>query len=88
MRKIDVIRERLEQALSPVQLKILDESAHHAGHSGATPEGETHFRVEIISKHFEGLSRVARHRLVYAALDGVFSEGLHAIEIYTKTPGE
>jgi BolA protein len=88
MRKVEIIRARLEKALSPLQLKILDESAHHAGHAGATPEGETHFNVEIVSKQFEGLNRVARHRLVYAALDGAFSEGLHALAVHTKAPGE
>ena len=88
MRKIDRIRERLENALGPLQLKILDESSHHAGHSGAAPGGETHFRIEVVSIKFEGLSRVARHRLIYSALDGAFNEGLHALEIYAKAPGE
>ena len=88
MRKTDVIRERLETALSPLQLKILDESAHHAGHAGASDSGETHFRVDIMCKQFEGISRVDRHRLVYKALDNAFTEGLHALEIHTHAPGE
>ncbi len=88
MRKIDVIRDRLEQALHPLQLKILDESAHHAGHVGANSGGESHFLLEITCKQFEGLSRVARHRLVYTALAGAFDEGLHALQIRTRAPGE
>ena len=88
MHKIDAIRTQIETALHPLQLKILDESAHHAGHEGANASGETHFRVEVMCKQFEGLSRVARHRLVYAALGNAFDEGLHALEIHTRAPGE
>lgn len=88
MRKIEVIREKLEQALAPLKLKILDESSHHAGHSGAGDAVETHFRIEIVSHKFDGITRVARHRLVYAALQGAFDEGLHALEVYARAPGE
>jgi BolA family transcriptional regulator, general stress-responsive regulator len=88
MRKTDLIRQRLEDTLHPLQLKIVDESLHHAGHEGMDPHGESHFRVEIMSRQFEGLSRVERHRKVYAALDGLFEEGLHALQIFTKTPNE
>ena len=83
---------RLETTLSPVRLKILDESAHHAGHvgggMGGGTNGETHYRVEITCKQFEGLSQVERHRMVYKALATHFTEGLHALEIYTKAPDE
>lgn len=83
-----IIREKLETALSPLQLRILDESAHHAGHAGAREGGSSHFRVEIISSQFAGLNRVARHRLVYQALGDAFSQGLHALQIIAKAPGE
>jgi BolA protein len=88
MRKMDRIREQLEIALAPQHLKILDESAHHAGHVGVGPGGETHFRIEITCHQFVGLSQVERHRMVYKALNNAFAEGLHALEIYTKAPGE
>ncbi len=88
MRRSELIRTHLEQALEPVVLKILDESAHHAGHSGAPQGGESHFRIEVVSPRFEGLTRVARHRLVYEALAGTFDEGLHALAIIAKAPGE
>lgn len=88
MRKTDVIREQLEAALTPLQLKVLDESAHHAGHAGSSPVGETHFAIDIVSRRFENLSRVERHRLVYQALSGLFENGLHAVQIKTRAPGE
>ena len=88
MRRTDRIRQQLEVALSPQHLKILDESAHHAGHVGGGPGGETHYRIEITCPQFTGISQVERHRMVYKALASVFSEGLHALEIYTKAPGE
>ena len=72
----------LRQALQPTLLEVIDESADHAGHSGANAEGHgTHFRVRIASPRFEGRSRVARHRLVYDALHIFIAQGLHAIAI-------
>lgn len=83
-----LIRERLIAALSPETLEIIDESAAHAGHSGARPGGETHFRVTIVSAAFAGKSRVDRHRAVNAALAEAFAQGLHALAIDAKAPGE
>ncbi len=88
MRRADLIREKLEAALEPLEIRILDESLRHAGHAGANPGGESHFNLEIISHKFDGLSRVARHRLIYKALEGAFDEGLHALHIVAKAPGE
>ncbi|MFM8858778.1 MAG: BolA family protein [Methylocystis sp.] len=56
------ITEKLTQGLSPVSLKVIDESHHHAAHGHHHAEGETHFRVEVISEKFEGKSRIDRHR--------------------------
>ncbi|MDQ0082170.1 MULTISPECIES: BolA family transcriptional regulator [Variovorax] len=76
------IEAALREALSPTQLEVIDESAAHAGHSGANAEGRgTHFRVRIASPLFEGKPRVARHRLVYDALQVFIAQGLHAIAI-------
>ncbi|MGH6627065.1 MAG: BolA family protein [Burkholderiaceae bacterium] len=73
---------RLQQALAPTQLEVLDESADHAGHVGANASGfGTHFRVRIASPLFTGRSRVARHRLVYDALQDFIDQGVHAIAI-------
>lgn len=72
----------LLQALAPTQLEVLDESAAHAGHAGANGLGHgTHFRVRIVSPRFEGLNRVAAHRLVYDALQPWIAAGLHALAI-------
>ncbi|MDN6885940.1 BolA family protein [Variovorax sp. CAN2819] len=72
----------LRQALAPTALEVIDESAAHAGHAGANAEGRgTHFRVRIASPLFEGKPRVARHRLVYDALQIFIAQGLHAIAI-------
>lgn len=88
MSKADIIRERLESGLAPLSLKIFDESGHHAGHSGAPAGGDSHFQLEIVSEKFAGLSRVARHRLIYQALGDAFDQGLHALRIDARAPGE
>ncbi len=76
--------ERLQQRLQPSVLDVIDESAAHAGHAGSngTAYG-THFRVRIASPFFTELSRVARHRLVYDALQDFIAQGVHAIAIET-----
>ena len=72
----------LRQRLSPEQLEVLDESYKHAGHAGANGTGfGTHFRVRIASPMFQGKARVARHRLVYDALQDFIDQGVHAIAI-------
>lgn len=88
MKKTDIIRAKLETAIAPLQLKIADESAKHAGHAGARAGGETHFRIEIVAEKFNGLTSIARHRMVNEALKDLFSDGLHALEIQAKSPGE
>lgn len=86
---------RLTEALSPSELTILDESDRHAGHAGvrtgpghAAGIGGTHYRVKIVSPKFAGLNRVARHRLVYDLLPAEFADGLHALALNAKAPGE
>jgi len=82
------IRAKLTQALAPSAIVIEDESHRHAGHAGARPGGETHFRVEIVSSAFTGKSRVERQRLVYAALAGELANQIHALSLITRTPEE
>ena len=78
------LQARLEELLAPTQLEVLDESAAHAGHAGADGTGAgTHFRVRIASPLFTGKPRVARHRLVYDALQVFIDRGLHALAIET-----
>lgn len=76
------IEAQLRSALNPSVLKVIDESAAHAGHSGANGLGYgTHFRVRIGGPAFVGVSRVAQHRLVYDALRDFTAAGLHALAI-------
>ena len=73
---------RLRSVLTPTQLEVIDESWQHAGHAGAGDTGlGTHFRVRIASPLFDGKPRVARHRLVYDALQEFIDRGVHAIAI-------
>ena len=75
------IRDILTRTFAPETLEVTDDSARHAGHAGAAPEGETHFNVRITSAKFAGLSRVARQRAINKALAQEFETGLHALSI-------
>ncbi len=76
------IHARLTERLQPTALKVIDESAAHAGHAGASASGQgSHMRVCIASPMFTSLSRVQRHRLVYDALQDFIDQGLHALAI-------
>ena len=80
------LQDTLQQALAPTALEVQDDSHLHAGHAGAL-EGR-HFSVRVVSPLFDGLSRVARHRLVYDAARSLIAEGIHALAIDARTPAE
>jgi BolA protein len=82
----DDIQAVLQAALAPDDLQVQDDSHLHAGHAGAN-EGR-HFSVLICSSRFKGLSRVARHRLVYDSLGSLAAQGVHALAIVARAPGE
>ena len=82
---VEQIRERLQQALDPSALDVLDEGHKHAGHAN---DGKGHFHVRIVSAAFEGQMSIKRHRLIYAALQGLMDNGIHALSIDAKAPGE
>ncbi|HLJ62646.1 MAG TPA: BolA family protein [Stellaceae bacterium] len=88
MRVADRVRLKLTEALAPERLVLTDESHRHAGHAGARPEGETHFHIEIVSRHFHGQNRIARQRLVYALLADELAGPIHALALTTRTPEE
>lgn len=88
MRIRSAIESKLNAALAPERLEVIDDSASHAGHAGAHPEGESHFKVVVVSAAFEGKSRVERQRLVYGALADEMSDHIHALELKTQTPAE
>jgi len=76
------------QSLSPTRLDLEDESARHAGHAGAAPGGNTHWRLRIESPAFAGKPTVARHRMVYQALGDLMQHPIHALAISAWSPGE
>lgn len=84
----DWITEALTRDLAPTFVTVEDESHQHAGHSGWREGGETHFRIDVVSAAFAGKSRVERHRIVNTALAGAFEQGLHALAIKARAPGE
>jgi BolA protein len=83
-----LIEQTLTERFAPDQLDVTDESHQHHGHAGWREGGETHFRLDIVSQAFSGKSRVDRHRLVNEALAGAFAQGLHALAIKARAPGE
>ncbi|MFM8510525.1 MAG: BolA family protein [Betaproteobacteria bacterium] len=78
------IEQALVLALAPIELEVVDDSHLHAGHAGAREGG--HYTVRILSDRFDGLGRVARHRLVYDALQGLIPRGIHALAIQARSP--
>ena len=90
------IEENLQTALNPQRLEIINESHLHAGHHHTSDghhaqfdgEGETHFRVRIVSEAFAGKSRLDRHRAINAVLKPQLDAGLHALAIEASAPGE
>jgi BolA family transcriptional regulator, general stress-responsive regulator len=88
MRIAALIRQRLTAALAPSHLALVDQSAKHAGHAGARPEGESHFQLTIVSEAFAGRSRIERQRLVFAALGDLMQTDVHALSITALTADE
>ena len=82
-----MVRERLYQDLGAEIVEVDDQTHLHAGHSGAAAGG-SHFEVVVISKAFEGLATLARHRLVYQAVGDAMTQDIHALSIKAYTPGE
>jgi BolA family transcriptional regulator, general stress-responsive regulator len=82
------IEARLRDALNPQQLAVIDDSEKHRGHAGHDGSGESHFTVDIIADRFAGQSRVARQRLVNAALADLLRDKVHALAIKARAPGE
>lgn len=80
------ISAKLNESFAPQALEVIDESHQHAGHSGARPDGESHFRVRIVSDAFRGKSRVEQHRMVNAVLAQELKERVHALAIEASAP--
>ncbi len=80
-----LIDDRLRQHLEAIHVEVIDDSVLHADHLGAEGGGG-HFRVVVVSPRFEGASRVAAQRMVYAALGELLEQDIHAVQMQTLTP--
>jgi BolA protein len=85
--RLDRIRDRLAATFAPIECQLLDESHLHAGHAGAA-SGAGHYRLRLVSARFEGLNRIARHRLVYDCLRDMMQSDIHALNIIAFAPSE
>ena len=83
----EMVRKYLYQDLGADFVEVDDQSHLHVGHSGAAAGG-SHFEVLVISKAFEGLATLARHRLVYQALGDAMTQDIHALSIKAYAPNE
>ncbi len=83
----DKIGEKINAALTPVYLEIIDETWKHTGHAGAV-SGKGHFIVRVVSQQFEGISLLNRNRLVFDILKDEMVAEIHALTIRAQTPSE
>ncbi len=82
------ITNKLRETFTPESLDVIDELHLHEGHSGHRPGGETHFRIYIVSRAFEGKSRIERHRMINSTLAAELAASVHALAIKAQAPGE
>ena len=81
-----LLRARLS-TFAPSALDIRDDGAQHVGHPGAAG-GAGHFSVTIVSEHFLGMPRLARHRAVLDSVGDLIPYPVHALAIAAYAPGE
>lgn len=79
--------KRLNSALSPTLIELVDDTETHRGHSGHNPDGESHFTLRIESAAFANKNRVERQRMIYAALGDLLESRVHALSIRANAPG-
>jgi BolA family transcriptional regulator, general stress-responsive regulator len=80
--------KRLNSALAPTRVELIDDSEQHRGHGGYNPAGESHFSLRIESEAFAGKNRLQRQRMIYAALGDLMDARVHALSIRATAPGE
>jgi BolA protein len=85
--RMERIRARLDATFTPIECQLTDESHMHAGHAGAA-SGAGHYHLRLVSQRFEGVNRVARHRLVYDCLRDMMHSDIHALTIIAFAPSE
>lgn len=82
------IERKLTEAFQPASLRVVDDSDKHSGHVGARPEGETHFRVHMVSSAFDSMNRIERQRAVYAVLADEMADRVHALQLRLSSATE
>lgn len=85
MNLVEEIKQRLS-SLEPSVIELSDQSALHAGHAGNSGGG--HFHLKIVSSRFSNQSQVARHRMVYRAINDLMPHTIHAISILAISPND
>ena len=85
--RVATIERLLGAAFAPEELLVKDQSHLHAGHAGAK-EGKGHFEVTLVSEKFDGVQRIARHRMIYDALGSFMHTDIHALRINAYSPSE
>ena len=88
MNTVSEIERCLRDTFLPTELSIRDDSARHAGHAGVRETGGGHYRIRIVSDAFASLSRIERHRRVYAALESLIPTQIHALAIDARSPDD
>lgn len=88
MTTVESITKALTEQFHPTHLEVHDDSRAHAGHEGARQSGGGHYTVVIVSDQFAEKNAVARHRMIYAALQNEMREAIHALAIQAFTPTE
>jgi stress-induced morphogen len=86
--RADRLKNLLTARFAPERIDVVDDSARHAGHSGARAGGQTHYNVLVVAAAFRGMSRIERSRAVHSLLEGEFAGGLHALALTLRTPEE
>jgi len=84
----EIIADRLQQALAPSHLELINDSHHHAGHMGDDGSGESHWTVVVESHAFADKSRVERQRMINHALADLLEHRIHALAIKARAPGD
>lgn len=82
------MRGKIEAALAPAEIEIIDESEQHRGHAGWREGGESHFAMRVVASAFDGLNRLQRQRAVHAALREELAGPVHALSLTLQTPDE
>ncbi|MEQ9115206.1 MAG: BolA family protein [Rickettsiales bacterium] len=82
------IELKLIKALNPLEIKVINFSEEHRGHSGYDNSGESHFDILIVSQKFHNVSKIERHKIIYQTLSEELKGSLHALKIKSFTPDE